>query len=77
MTTADNAAYRIDLEYARSHLPVLAALMVSGHVREGDVIDVPLPHPEAWPQTVEYVYTGQRQLTIPIRENIIHLAGKA
>ncbi|KAM0329344.1 hypothetical protein ACHAQA_004650 [Verticillium albo-atrum] len=64
------------LEYARSHLPVLAALMVSGHVREGDIIDLPMPHPEAWYSTVAYVYTGQGDLTAAIRENIIHLAGK-
>ncbi|KAM0516535.1 hypothetical protein ACHAPS_008614 [Verticillium nonalfalfae] len=64
------------LEYARAHLPVLAALIVSGHVREGDVIDLPLPHPEAWTNTVAYVYTGQGEMTDAIRENILHLAGK-
>jgi hypothetical protein len=66
----------LDLEYARSYLPVLAALLLSGHVREGDVLDVPIPHPQAWTQTVAYVYTGRGDLTDPIRENIIYLGGK-
>uniref|UniRef100_L2G0X5 Uncharacterized protein n=1 Tax=Colletotrichum fructicola (strain Nara gc5) TaxID=1213859 RepID=L2G0X5_COLFN len=42
-----------DLQYARSSLPVLAALIVSGHITAGDVIDLPLPYPEVgtarWP----------------------------
>ncbi|KAM0283880.1 hypothetical protein ACHAQH_002262 [Verticillium albo-atrum] len=71
-----SAAVPIHLEYARAHLPVLAALIVSGHVREGDVIDLPLPHPESWSNTVAYVYTGQGELTDAVRDNILHLAGK-
>ncbi|KAL2757083.1 hypothetical protein ACRALDRAFT_2026998 [Sodiomyces alcalophilus JCM 7366] len=72
-----STATPIHLEYARVHLPVLAALIVSGHIREGDVIDLPLPHPEAWSQTVAYVYTGQGEYTDAIKENILYLAGKA
>ncbi|KAH8883629.1 hypothetical protein GQ53DRAFT_623823, partial [Thozetella sp. PMI_491] len=66
----------LDLKYARVHLPILAALMMSGHVREGDVIYLPLPHPEAWYQTVARVYTGQGELTDAIKENILYLAGR-
>ncbi|KAF9869632.1 hypothetical protein CkaCkLH20_12929 [Colletotrichum karsti] len=66
----------IHLQYARSSLPVLAALIVSGHITAGDVIDLPLPHPEVWPSTVAYVYTGQGDLTDAVRENILYLAGK-
>lgn len=65
-----------DYKYARAHLPVLAALLASGHVREGDVIYVPLPHAEAWPQTARYIYTGQEEPTQAVRENILYLAGK-
>lgn len=54
---------------------MLAALLGSGHVREGDVIYLPLPHAEAWPQTARYVYTGG-ELTQAVRENILYLAGK-
>ncbi|ROT40018.1 hypothetical protein SODALDRAFT_332168 [Sodiomyces alkalinus F11] len=72
-----SSAVPIHLEYARAHLPVLAALIVSGHIREGDVIDLPMSHPEAWSQTVAYVYTGQGELTDAIKENILYLAGKA
>ena len=55
---------------------MLAALLASGHVRRGDVVYLPMPHPEAWPQTVRYVYTGQGEPTRAVRENIVHLAGK-
>ncbi|KAI4597199.1 hypothetical protein KJ359_004711 [Pestalotiopsis sp. 9143b] len=72
----DVKAVPIHLKYARAHLPVLAALLASGHVREGDVVYLPLPHPEAWPHTVRYVYTGQGELTAAMRENILYLAGK-
>ncbi|RYP57841.1 hypothetical protein DL770_010568 [Monosporascus sp. CRB-9-2] len=73
----DAKAVPIHLKYARAHLPVLAALLASGHVREGDVVYLPLPHPEAWPQTARYVYTGQGEPTLAVRENIAYLAGKA
>lgn len=65
-----------DITYARINLPVLAALMVSGHVRKGDIIDLPMPHPEAWPQTAAHVYTGQVELTEAIKENILYLGGR-
>ncbi|RYP54494.1 hypothetical protein DL768_000696 [Monosporascus sp. mg162] len=73
----DAKAVPIHLKYARAHLPVLAALLASGHVRDGDVVYLPLPHPEAWPQTARYVYTGQGEPTLAERENIAYLAGKA
>lgn len=57
------------------HLPILAALMMSGHIDKGDIIDLPLPRPEAWVQTVAYVYTGQGEVTEAIKQNIRHLAG--
>ncbi|KAI0473897.1 hypothetical protein GGR56DRAFT_554511 [Xylariaceae sp. FL0804] len=67
----------IHLPYARAKLPVLAALMLSGHVRNGDVLYLPMPRAEAWPATVRYVYTGQEELLTPaVRENIWYLAGK-
>ncbi len=65
-----------DLDYARLHLPVLAALMLSGHIRGGDIIDLPMPHPEVWPQTVAYVYTGREELTHAMKLNILHLGGR-
>lgn len=66
----------LDLAYARSYLPVLAALMLSGHVKTGDSIDLPMPHPEAWPQTLAYVYTGSGELTEAVRQNVMHLGGR-
>ncbi|KAI0839312.1 hypothetical protein F5Y06DRAFT_266507 [Hypoxylon sp. FL0890] len=72
----DAKAVPIHLKYARAYLPVIAALLVSGHVHEGDVIYLPLPHAEVWPETAQYVYTGQGELTEAIRENILYLAGK-
>ncbi|SPO02398.1 uncharacterized protein DNG_05071 [Cephalotrichum gorgonifer] len=66
----------IHLEYARSYLPVLAAILLSGHVREGDIVDIPIPEPQAWAQAVEHVYTGRGELTKAVRENITYLGGK-
>lgn len=65
-----------DLPYARYYLPALAALMLSGHVRTGDTIDLPMPHPEAWTQTVAYVYTGSGEATEAMKQNILHLGGR-
>lgn len=66
----------VDLEYARTYLPVLAAIILSEIVRPGDTIELPLPHPRAWEDTVAYIYTGRVSLTEPIRQNIIYLGGK-
>ncbi|KAF4978954.1 hypothetical protein FZEAL_4751 [Fusarium zealandicum] len=66
----------IHLEYARAYLPVVAAIILSELVRPGDTIELPLPHPRAWEDTVGYVYTGRVALTEPIRQNILYLGGK-
>lgn len=66
----------IHLEYARTYLPVLAAIILSEIVRPGDTIELPLPHPRAWEDTVVYIYTGRVALTEPIRQNIVYLGGK-
>ena len=65
-----------DLRYARAYLPVLAALIYSGHIKPRDIVDLPLPFPEVWPQTVAYVYTGQGELTDAMKQNIEYLGGK-
>ena len=69
---------RLDLKYAKSFLPALAALLYSGHIRHRrDTIDLPLPYPAAWAHTVAYVYTGRGALlTDAVRENILYLGGK-
>ncbi|KAJ4422744.1 hypothetical protein N0V82_002641 [Gnomoniopsis sp. IMI 355080] len=66
----------VHLAYARSYLPALAALMMSGHIKTGDSIDLPMPHPEAWSQTLAHVYTGSGDLTEAMRQNILHLGGR-
>jgi hypothetical protein len=68
--------YLSDIEYARLSVPLLAALIASGHVRKGDLIELPLPHPEAWPATVAYIYTGRDEPTTTVKENITYLTGK-
>lgn len=50
--------------------------MLSGHIRNGDFIDLPLPSPEAWVDTIAYVYTGQGEITPAMKENISFLAGR-
>ncbi|KAL2017391.1 hypothetical protein VTK56DRAFT_2234 [Thermocarpiscus australiensis] len=66
----------IHLRYARAFFPVLAVLIYSDHVHARDIIDLPLPHPEAWVQTVALAYTGQGELTEAIKQNILYLGGK-
>jgi hypothetical protein len=64
------------LRYARAFFPVLAALLYSGHIKKGDIIDLLLPCPEVWTQTVAHAYTGQGELTEAIKQNILYLGGK-
>ncbi|KAK4149970.1 hypothetical protein C8A00DRAFT_18424 [Chaetomidium leptoderma] len=66
----------IHIKYARAFFPVLAALLYSGHIRKGDIIDLPLPYPKVWAQTVVHAYTGQGELTEAIKQNILYLGGK-
>ncbi|KAK2598520.1 hypothetical protein N8I77_011927 [Diaporthe amygdali] len=66
----------IHLPYARAYLPALAAVMLSGHVKTGDTIDLPMPHPEAWTQTVAYAYTGRGEATEVVKQNMLHLGGR-
>lgn len=66
----------IDVQYARAFFPVLAALIYSKHIQKRDIIDLPMPHPEAWTHTVAHVYTGQGELTEAIEQNILYLGGK-
>ncbi|KAL1836872.1 hypothetical protein VTJ49DRAFT_4538 [Mycothermus thermophilus] len=61
----------IHLTYARAFFPVIAALLYSGHISKGDIVDLPMPFPEAWTRTVAHAYTGQGELTEPIRQNIL------
>ncbi|KFY12480.1 hypothetical protein V491_06785, partial [Pseudogymnoascus sp. VKM F-3775] len=42
----------IHMDYALKYLPILGAIMRSGDIRRGDTIDMPLPHPEAWSDTI-------------------------
>lgn len=67
---------RTDITYARFNLPLLAALIVSGHICKGDTVVLPMPHPEVWRLTVAYVYTGQVVLTESMKKNILYLGGK-
>ncbi|KAH7180664.1 hypothetical protein DER46DRAFT_492187 [Fusarium sp. MPI-SDFR-AT-0072] len=65
----------IHLSYARTYLPVLAAVILSEHVRPGATVELPLPHPHAWGDTVAHVDTGRVTLTEPIKQNILYLGG--
>lgn len=49
--------------------------MLSGHVRKGDTIDLPIPHPEVWGDTITYIYTGRGEMGMAVKENISYLAG--
>ncbi|KAJ3496569.1 hypothetical protein NLG97_g2564 [Lecanicillium saksenae] len=67
----------IHFAYARSHLPLLAAILMSTQVRIGDTIELPVPHPEAWAETLAWVYIGEEELaTDKVRENVEYLGGR-
>lgn len=69
---------QIDMDYALHSFPVLGLLMLSGHIRKGDQVDLPLPHPEAWSEAVIWAYTGQGpagELSEGARANVLHLGG--
>ncbi|UKZ75557.1 hypothetical protein TrVFT333_003244 [Trichoderma virens FT-333] len=75
--SAQSIAVPINVQYARAQLPALAAVIMSDRVLRGDTIELALPHPQVWPETVAYVYTGESQLiTEQIKENILFLGGK-
>lgn len=68
---------KTDFPYARSYLPILASIIMSNQVRVGDTIELPLPCPEAWAETVAWVYTGEEGLvTDKVRENVQYLGGR-
>ncbi|KAL2155204.1 hypothetical protein VTH82DRAFT_3880 [Thermothelomyces myriococcoides] len=75
-TVRNSYAMPIHRKYALAFFPVLAAILYSGLVAKGDIIEVPLPHPEVWARTVAYAYTGQEELTEAIKQNIMYLGGK-
>ncbi|KAK0631644.1 hypothetical protein B0T14DRAFT_6736 [Immersiella caudata] len=62
--------------YAAFHLPLIAVLIFSGHVKTHDILEIPMPHPTVWKRTVEYVYTGRGEVTDPMKQNILYLGGK-
>ncbi|KAH7155559.1 hypothetical protein B0J13DRAFT_228558 [Dactylonectria estremocensis] len=69
------AAIPIHLEYARLYLPVLAAIILSAIVQPGDTLELPLPYPQVWDETMAYIYTGQVALTHRVRQNIMYMGG--
>ncbi|RDW87808.1 hypothetical protein BP5796_03502 [Coleophoma crateriformis] len=73
---AISGAFPIHIEYALHYLPALAALMLSGHVRKGDSIDIPIPHAGAWKEVMLYIYTGEGPITSAVRENVLYLGGR-
>ena len=48
----------LDIEYAIYRVPLLGAILLSGFVRKGDTVEVPVPWPEVWGETVGVIYTG-------------------
>ncbi|KAI5781425.1 hypothetical protein EDC01DRAFT_237350 [Geopyxis carbonaria] len=66
----------IHVEYVAYRAPLLAAILLSGHVRKGDLLEIPIPHPDQWPRVVEWIYTGNiGNINPEERENIEYLGG--
>lgn len=49
---------------------------MASHVKKGDTIYLPMPHPEAWLRTLRHVYTGEGEVSDAAKENIVYLAGR-
>ncbi|OLL24623.1 hypothetical protein NEOLI_004308 [Neolecta irregularis DAH-3] len=47
----------IHVEYASLNTPILHSLLLSGHVKRGDILEIPLPYPEMWIAAVGWIYT--------------------
>ncbi|KAI9171669.1 hypothetical protein HJFPF1_01156 [Paramyrothecium foliicola] len=70
-------AIPVDIHFARAHLPALASIMLSDQVKSGSTIELPMPHPSAWKNTILYVYTQREDLaTQQVKRNILYLGGK-
>lgn len=67
----------IDLQYARAQVPILASFLMSPLVKRHDIIELPVPYPESWSETVAFLYTGEDSLvSAEVRSNVRHLGGK-
>jgi len=66
----------IHIEYALYRAPLLAAILLSGHVGKGDTVEVPMPYPEVWAEVVVWVYTGRGTMTEILAENVEYLGGQ-
>ncbi|KEY71161.1 hypothetical protein S7711_00985 [Stachybotrys chartarum IBT 7711] len=67
----------VDRRFARAHLPALASLMLNAGVQFAEQIELPMPHPDAWLNTLLYIYTSDGSfLTGLVEQNILYLGGK-
>jgi len=51
-------ALPLHIEYAIYRVPLLGAILLSGFVQKGDTVEVPVPWPEVWEETVLGIYLG-------------------
>ena len=66
----------LDVEYALYRTPLLAAVLLSGHVARGDTVEVPMPHPSVWREVVGWIYTGRGNGSERVAEVIEYLGGE-
>ena len=51
---------------------------MSDAFRTGDTVELPVPYPQAWTDTMAYVYMGEDELLTELaRCNILYLGGRA
>ncbi|KAF8473227.1 hypothetical protein BDZ91DRAFT_393160 [Kalaharituber pfeilii] len=51
-------ALPIHVEYATYRAPLLGAILLSGFVKRGDTLEIPMPWPDVWEETVAGIYIG-------------------
>ncbi|KAI5838808.1 hypothetical protein DFP73DRAFT_563255 [Morchella snyderi] len=66
-----------DIEYALHRAPLLAAILLSEHVKRGATVEIPLLFPEVWEDVVEWMYTGSSgsNVSAKVRKTIEYLGG--
>ena len=63
-------ALPLHIEYAIYRVPLLGAVLLSGFAQKGDTIEVPVPWPEVWEETVVGIYLGGGLVVEKVKANL-------
>ncbi|KAF8446955.1 hypothetical protein BGX38DRAFT_1192332 [Terfezia claveryi] len=63
-------ALPLHIEYATYRVPLLGAILLSGFAQKGDTVEVPVPWPEVWEETVVGIYLGGGLVAEKVKDNL-------